>query len=120
MPVESENSFCANRYSSITDRVRGLVKEQLAGRDLSVDGIADRLHMSRRTLHRRLTEEGVTFKELADEVRLDLSLRYLERPELGMGEISFSLGFSNLASFCRAFKRWTGRTPMEYRRTRGE
>lgn len=101
---------------SLADRVRRLVVKQLAGRDLNVDRIAEQLHVSRRTLHRRLREEGTTFKQLADEVRRDLALRYLEKGGLSMGEISFLLGFSEVAAFYRAFNRWQGRTPLQYQK----
>jgi AraC-like DNA-binding protein len=101
---------------SLADSVRRLVIKQLAGRDLNVDRIAEQLHVSRRTLHRRLREEGVTFKKLADEVRRGLARRYLEKGGLSMGEISFLLGFSEVAAFYRAFNRWEGRTPLQYQK----
>lgn len=100
----------------LTDRVHRLVMGQLAGRDLNVDRIAKQLRVSRRTLHRRLREEGITFKQLADDVRRSLALRYLEKGELGMGEISFLLGFSGVTAFYRAFHRWEGRTPLQYQK----
>jgi AraC-like DNA-binding protein len=102
---------------NLADRVRRLLRSQLPGRKLNVDRIAEQLHMSRRTLYRRLAEEGITFKKLADDQRRDLAFHYLERTEHGMGEISFLLGFSDLPAFYRAFRRWTGRTPLDYRKT---
>ncbi len=104
------------RIENFTDRVCRLVTDQLAGRELNIDRIAEQLHMSRRTLHRRLAEEGVTFRKLADDLRRDLSLRYLERTDHSIGEISFLLGFSNLPAFYRAFWRWTGCTPLNHRK----
>ncbi len=101
---------------TVSDRVRRLVTKQLAGRDLNVDRIAEQLHISRRTLHRRLREEGTTFKKLADEVRRELARRYLEKGGLSMGEISFLLGFSEVAAFYRAFNRWEKRTPLSFQR----
>ncbi len=106
------------RIENLADRVRWLVNEQLPGRKLNADRIAEQLHLSRRTLHRRLADEGSNFKKLVDELRRELALSYLERTQHSMGEISFLLGFSDLAAFYRAFRRWTGRTPLDYRKAR--
>ncbi len=77
---------------------------------------AARLGMSPRTLKRRLQEEGTTFQDLLDEVRCDLAKRYLEAQKVSVGEVSFLLGFSEPSAFHRAFKRWTGTTPLSYQR----
>jgi AraC-like DNA-binding protein len=74
--------------------------------------------MSGRTLTRRLEDEGTTFKDLLDDLRKSLSLRYVGSTDLGLSEIAFLLGFSQSAAFHRAFKRWTAQTPLEYRRAR--
>ena len=75
--------------------------------------------MSPRTLGRRLEHEGTTFKELLDDLRRRLALRYVGGARSrALTEIAFLLGFSQSAAFHRAFKRWTGQTPLEYRRER--
>lgn len=71
--------------------------------------------MSDRTLHRRLEEHGTTFKDLVDEVRFTAARLYLEDPAMGLSEVAFRLGYSDLRAFARAFKRWAGTTPGEYR-----
>jgi len=81
-----------------------------------VEAVAARLGMSRRTLQRRLKEEDVVFKELVDTVRRRMALRYMENPALGLAEIAFLCGFSEPAAFTRAFRRWTGSAPRDYRR----
>ncbi len=102
----------------LSGSVRRLVTEMLAGRKLSADRVAGRLNTSRRTLHRRLKVEGTTFRELVDDQRRSLAMRYMEKGSLSVGEISFLLGFSDVVAFHRAFKRWTGLTPQQYRRSR--
>ena len=68
-----------------------------------------------RTLHRRLAEHGTSFRQLLDSVRLDLARAYLGETELPVTEIGFLIGFADLSSFSRAFKRWTGPSPAEFR-----
>ena len=83
----------------------------------SASGLAaERLNMSGRNLHRKLAEEGTSFKELQDEIRQDLALRYLGMSGMSLNEIAFNLGFIDQSSFNRAFKRWTGGSPGQYRR----
>lgn len=106
------------KSESVTERVRALIGKQLSGGDAGADNIAHALHMSRRTLGRKLEHEGTTFKELVDDTRRKLALRYVGGHDLGLTEIAFLLGFSQAAPFHRAFKRWTGQTPLEYRRGR--
>ena len=71
---------------------------------------------SERTLQRRLKAEGHTFAALLDEVRETLAKRYLLEPSLATSEVAFLLGYSEPSAFHRAFKRWAGESPTEYRR----
>ncbi len=86
-----------------------------AGRTRSVDEVARRLHLSTRTLKRRLAEHGASFSEVRDEVRRQRALLLLADRRVGLGEIADRLGYSDLANFTRAFRRWTGQTPAAYR-----
>lgn len=106
------------RAQSFTQRVRELLLKELEGGNPSAVRVAAELHMSARTLTRRLEDEGTTFKDLLDDLRKSLSLRYVGSTDLGLSEIAFLLGFSQSAAFHRAFKRWTGQTPLEHRRSR--
>lgn len=106
------------KAESVTERVRGLLAKQLSGGNPSVEQVASELHVSPRTLGRKLEHEGTTFKELLDDLRRRLALRYVGGHDLGLSEIAFLLGFSQTAAFHRAFKRWTGQTPLDYRRAR--
>lgn len=101
---------------NLTQRVRDALAQNLAGGPPSLGQIARKLGMSERTLARHLEEEGSAFKVLLDDLRTRLALRYVRRSELPFAEIAFLLGFSQVAAFHRAFRRWTGQTPLEYRK----
>ena len=77
--------------------------------------LARALHVSVRTLQRRLDDEGTTYQQLLSRVRRDLAEGYLREDRHSLSEITYLLGFSDQANFGRAFKRWTGKTPTEYR-----
>jgi AraC-like DNA-binding protein len=104
------------RAQNVTERVRDLLAKELGGGTPTLGHIARRLAMSERTLSRRLDEEGSAFKTLLEDLRRRLSLRYVRDSELAFAEIAFLLGFSQTAAFYRAFRRWTGQTPLEWRR----
>jgi YesN/AraC family two-component response regulator len=101
---------------STTQRLEGLLEEELRGGNAAVEHLAARLHMSPRTLHRRLGEEGTGFRRVLARLRRDLAARHLRETRLALGEIAFLLGFSEVSAFHRAFKRWTGWPPLAYRR----
>jgi len=82
----------------------------------SMEAIAEALHMSERTLQRRLEQEGTRFSEVLDGVREELARRWIADPALPLAEIGYRLGLADLATFSRAFKRWTGMPPGTYRR----
>jgi AraC-like DNA-binding protein len=98
-----------------SDRVRALVARELATPRLSTSWVARRMRMSARTLARRLEAENTTFFALLDDARRDRAMRLMEDRGLTLTEIAFVLGFAHVASFHRAFRRWTGRTPADYR-----
>ena len=98
-----------------TDAVRRLLATELGEGQPTLEQIAPRLHMSPRTLHRRLEEEGTSFRQVLTEVRRELAARHLSERRLAIGEIAFLLGFSEPSAFHRAFKRWTGHGPLSYR-----
>lgn len=81
-----------------------------------IDDLASTLHITSRTLRRRLTEEGTSFQELKDQVRRDRAIHLLNHQGKMVSEISRELGFSDTAAFSRAFKNWTGVNPSDYRR----
>ena len=82
----------------------------------SAAAVARSLHVSVRTLQRRMAPTGRTFREVADTVRGRLAEEYLSDPSVSIAEVAFLLGFSDQSSFNRAFRRWTGRAPGQWRR----
>ena len=100
----------------IVSRVRSEIIEQLPSGGVSERSVAEALHMTERTVHRRLSEHDTSFRSLLNEVRNELAMRYVADPGLTLTEISFLLGFSEASAFSRAFRRWTGQAPSEARR----
>lgn len=103
---------------SATDSVRRLLGDQLCDGEPRLERLAYELHMSPRTLNRRLLAEGTSFRRVLTDVRCELAERYLQERRLAVGEIAFLLGFSEASAFHRAFRRWTGSTPAAYRSAR--
>lgn len=104
--------FTASHAHAMPLRVRELLSTDL-GRGL--DDVSARLHMSPRTLIRKLQAEGQSFQGIKDELRRDLALLYLARNAVSLTAIAEALGFSSTAVFQRAFKHWMGMTPGAYR-----
>ena len=82
-----------------------------------VDDVARSLGMSKRTLARRLSDEGLNFTEVLQQLRWNLAVRYLDDPKLHISKIAWLLGFNEVSAFTHAFKRWTGKTPSQMRTT---
>jgi len=82
---------------------------------LSLEDVAANFNMTPRSLQRRLQVESVTFQQLADSVRKSLAVAYLESGKYQIKEVSYMLGYNELSAFSRAFKRWTGKAPLNYR-----
>ncbi len=97
---------------------RGLVEAQILPRlhegGISMDGVAHSVGMSRQTLYRRLKDGGLTFGEVHDDLRKRMALDYLSAQRVTVNETAYLLGFSEASSFVRAFRRWTGHSPMAY------
>ena len=82
---------------------------------LGLGTVAESLHISARTMHRRLTSEGTSFQQLKDSFRQTLAVHYIARPELSIDAIAALIGFQDNAAFYRSFKKWTGVSPGQYR-----
>ena len=101
--------------SDIVSRCKASLLEHLASGEVSEEDTAKQLHMSPRTLQRKLAQEGTTYAQLVDDTRRDLALRYIADPNRSITDITFLLGFSYPSAFTRADTRWTGKTPTESR-----
>ncbi len=97
--------------ATTAERVRALLLELLPSNTATVEAVADRLAISKRTLQRRLEDEGENFRALVNGTRESLARHYLANTAMSGGEIAFLLGFEDPNSFYRAFQEWTGQTP---------
>ena len=102
---------------TLTAQVKRVLRETLRSDDATIDHVARKLGLTGRSLQRRLKDEGTAFQTAREDVRRELAQRYLD-DGLSIAEISFLLGFSEPSAFFRAFKRWTGQTPVESRLAR--
>jgi AraC-like DNA-binding protein len=100
---------------ALADQVRSLLTEMLRAGEPGQAEVARRLALGERTLQRRLKEEGTTFAHLLEGTRRELAQLYLGEERLAVYEVALLLGYSEPSAFFRAFRRWTGRTPQEYR-----
>ncbi|MFT4171978.1 MAG: AraC family transcriptional regulator [Rhodocyclaceae bacterium] len=99
----------------VVARVRRALIELLPSGRSGRGDIAERLSMSERTLQRRLAEQGLTYAEVLDTLRRDLAADHLRNSRTTVNEVAYLLGFSEVASFNRAFRRWTGASPSQWR-----
>jgi len=107
----------ADVKAALVQDVRGVLAQVLCDGNPTIRVVAKRLGMSVRTLQRRLDEHGVVFRDLVQEIRHELAERYLAERSANLTEVAFLLGYSELSTFDRAFRRWTGSTPVAARRS---
>ena len=106
------------RTRSLRERITQLLGPLLnGGREPDLEEVAARLKLPTWTLRRRLAEEGTQFRAILNDTRRDLAMTYIRDTELAFGEIAYLLGFASAEAFQRAFKRWNGQTPGEFRRS---
>jgi AraC-like DNA-binding protein len=100
---------------AVSGRVQSLLGARLRGEVPSLASIAAELAMSERSVQRSLSEESTSYREIVDEVRKGLALSHLSRPGSTATDVAFLLGFSEPSAFTRAFRRWTGASPSQYK-----
>ena len=105
--------------NTFKDKVRRIISDLLPNGIVDIDGVSSQLGMSRWTLNRRLRAEGTRFRHIMAELRKEFATAYLDNQNLTITEIAFLLGYSEQSAFFRAFKKWTGLTPNQYRAQRG-
>jgi AraC-like DNA-binding protein len=103
--------------AGMAGRVRGMILTDLV-RHATFESIAERLKMSPRSLRRRLQEEDTSFRELVDEVRAQVAIKYIRDTGITIEDVTYALGFNDASAFRHAFRRWTGAAPYEFRRAK--
>lgn len=102
---------------NLIQRVSSDILAALTHGAIAAEQTASRLGMTRRTLTRRLAQEGTSYSELLKEARYRMAIHYLRNTRHSVEDIAFLLGFSECAPFVRAFKRWSSQSPADYRRS---
>ena len=104
-----------NGEENFLERVRLAIQQKLTGRRPTIDDIADALHVSSRTLQRRLQDAGSNFQRVLEEARHHLARHYLNNSVLELNETAYLLGYEDGNSFVRAFRAWEGVPPARWR-----
>ena len=114
-PQFEEELKLENGDENFVERVRIAIQEKLTGRRPTIEDIADALHISSRTLQRRLQDEGLSFQRVLEEARHHLARHYLNNSVLELNEAAYLLGYNDANSFVRAFRTWEGIPPARWR-----
>jgi AraC-like DNA-binding protein len=101
--------------SQLRTRVENSISSVLPHGRVLIEDVARSLGMSKRTLARKLSDEGLNYSEILERLRRDLAVRYLDDRKMHVSKIAWLLGFREVSAFTHAFKRWTGKTPSEMR-----
>jgi AraC-like DNA-binding protein len=102
-------------HKTFSEQAKGVLTRLLAGQRPGIQDLARELHLSTRTLQRRLTEEGITFQRLLEEARRELARHYLLHSSLELNETAYLLGYEDANSFLGAFHHWEGTSPGQWR-----
>lgn len=114
--IEQQVAMLENLYSGdLTGRLRRVLRILLVTHRTSLAEVAQLFSMHRRTLNRRLEERGITFRVLVDEVRYEIARQLLENTRMSICQIAATLDYSDTSAFTRAFRRWSGTTPVAWR-----
>ena len=100
---------------TFSEQAKGILKQLLAGQRPAIQDLARELHLSTRTLQRRLTDQGITFQRLLDDARRELARHYLLHSSRELNETAYLLGYEDANSFFRAFHHWEGTSPGQWR-----
>lgn len=122
-PLHTVLRNCAQRLvheereeSPLVPRIRELLFDRLSDGEVDIAAVCTHFRLSRRTLTRYLQREGTNFRQVLEDVRHQRALRYLETTNQDVARIARLLGYTEPTSFCRAFIRWRGQSPLDYRR----
>lgn len=115
--VKEEEEGIEISPNRVADEVRILIEDALPSGIPSVSSVGEHLGMSNRTLTRRLSEDNLSFRDLIQQTQERVAKTLLNNSSRSISEIAFQTGFSEQSAFNRAFKRWTGQSPTDYRKT---
>lgn len=96
-------------------KIKALIVQNLPSGTVTIDRVAEELYTSSRSLQRKIKELGTTYKKIYSECQRHLAEKYVAEGKMNLTEISFILGFSEMSSFSRSYKRWTGHSPTAHR-----
>jgi AraC-like DNA-binding protein len=102
-------------FGPLTEDLRRVLRTELLRDTCSADTIARFFSMHRRTLHRHLRNEGLAFRQIANEIRFEIACELLAKTDMALGQIAAALKYSEPSAFTRAFRRWSGQAPSEWR-----
>lgn len=105
------------KKGDIVQQVKSIILDNLPDGQVTDRLVASELNLSERSMQRRLQEHQTSFRVILDNVREMVAKQYIKNPVNRMSDIAFLLGFSEQSAFSRAFKKWTGKSPLEYRKT---
>jgi AraC-like DNA-binding protein len=114
-----EGYLAALDQADIITRVKQIIVQTLSSGNCSKQRVASEMAMSPSALQQKLAALDSSFQDLLNQVRQSLALAYMEQARVSITEMSFLLGFADTSSFTRAFRRWTGKSPRDYRRELG-
>lgn len=123
--IAHQNDLIIEKYlgaldqADIITRVKKIIIQNLSSGNCSKQRVAREMAMSPSALQQKLAERHSSFQDLLGQIRQSLALAYMEQDQVSITEMSFLLGFADTSSFTRAFRRWTGKSPRDYRRDRG-
>lgn len=100
--------------NSLADKIRVMIKKDVETQFPELEAVAEQLGLSSATLRRRLRSEGASYQEIKDDIRRDAAIYHLGRGIVSIEQVAEKIGFVEVTSFYRAFKRWTGVTPRDY------
>lgn len=108
-------TFSAGQRGTLIARTRAYLEQHLA-QPVTIEDVAQALHVSVRTLNRRFAQEGTRFQLVKDGLRRDIAVHRLANSNTGVAALAYDLGFADATGFCRAFRQWTGSSPTDYRK----
>jgi len=106
--------------TDILQRTKKIIVEKLPSGNVTNEMVANKLYMSVRSFQRALQGAGVTYRSLLADTRRELAENYIRNPEVELQEVAFQLGFTEYSAFSRAFKQWTGKSPVQMRSLGGQ